>query len=496
MNLVFSRIAEHARRNPQRAAISDACNTIRYGQLQAEIERLSPLFTGRRVALLLANGCPWAVLDLAVLHAGATCIPLPAFFSDAQLRHVLADARPELVITDQPQRLTRLSHVAPEAQRTVAGAPATWFRMPVAAGGRFPADTRKLTYTSGTTGTPKGVCLGDDALQTVSVGLSRALRGNADDRTLSLLPLSTLLENIGGLYAPLYSGAHAFVPDLSECGIRGSSSVDAAALVAALHRFQPSSTIVVPQLLKAMVIAIEAGAVAPPHLRFVAVGGARTAPTLLARARRAGLPVFEGYGLSEACSVVSLNLPDSDRLGSVGQPLPHAQLRISENGEIVVGGTLFKGYLGQLDASPEEWRTGDLGYFDRGGYLHITGRADHAFTTAFGRNVAPEWIESELLGAGALLQAAVFGGGMPYNVAVLVVHPTTTGAGIRSAVAEANSRLPDYARVQRWTVAAEPFSAANGLANNAGAVDRGAVARRYALELENLYQGAEQHVSV
>ncbi len=429
MNLVISRIAEHARRDPQRAAVSDACNTISYGELQAEIERLSPLFTGHRVALLLANGGPWAVLDLAALHAGATCIPLPAFFSDAQLQHVLTDARPELVITDQPQRLTRLSHVAPEAQRTVAGSPTTWFRMSVDAGRRFPEDTRKLTYTSGTTGTPKGVCLGDEALQTVSVGLSKALRGTADDRTLSLLPLSTLLENIGGLYSPLYSGAHAFVPDLSECGIRGSSGVDAAALVRALHRFRPSSTIVVPQLLKAMVMAIESGAAARPHLRFVAVGGARTAPTLIARARQVGLPVFEGYGLSEACSVVTLNMPGSDRLGSVGQPLPHARVRITDDGEVVVGGALFKGYLGQLDASQEQWRTGDLGYFDRGGYLHITGRADHAFTTAFGRNVSPEWVESELLGNGALLQAAVYGDGMPYNVAVLVVHPTTTGAG-------------------------------------------------------------------
>ncbi len=495
MNLVFSRIAEHARRNPQRAAISDAGNTIGYAELHAEIERLSSLFAGRRVALLLANGCPWAVLDLAVLHAGATCIPLPTFFSDAQLRHVLADARPELVITDQPQRLTRLSHVAPEAQRTVSGAPTAWFRMPVAAG-RFSVDTRKLTYTSGTTGAPKGVCLSGEALQTVSVGLSKALRGNADDRTLSLLPLSTLLENIGGLYAPLYSGAHAFVPDLSECGIRGSSNVDAAALLKALHRFQPTSTIVVPQLLKAMVIAVEAGSHPPPQLRFVAVGGARTAPSLIARARRVGLPAFEGYGLSEACSVVSLNLPGNDRLGSVGQPLPHTQVRINDDGEVVVGGALFAGYLGQRDADPEEWRTGDLGYFDRGGYLHITGRADHAYTTAFGRNVSPEWIESELLGNGALLQAAVFGDGMPYNVAVLVVHPTATDAGVRSAVAEANSRLPDYARVHRWTVAAEPFCAANGLANNAGGVDRGAVSHRYAIELEHLYQGAQQHVGV
>ncbi len=488
MNRILERIAQHARHQPNQPALADGQVSFNYADLQGEIERLSDLLTGQRIALLLANGCAWAVLDLAILRQGATCIPLPPFFSDAQLRHVLTDARPDLIITDQPRRLTTLLQATPTLHGQVAGRRVAWFSLPRANEARFPPGTAKLTYTSGTTGHPKGVCLSATVMARVTLSLSAAVQAGSSDRALSLLPLSTLLENIGGLYAPLFSGAQASLPDLAECGMTGSSGVDPAQLMATLHRFNPSSIILVPQLLKVMVNAAQAGAPLPPSLRFVAVGGARTAPALIEQARSLGLPVYEGYGLSEASSVVSLNHPGADRVGSVGRPLPHLRVRIDADGEVVVSGDLFSGYLGQSEDAPSEWRTGDLGPLDADGYLFVTGRKCSAFATAYGRNVSPEWVESELLADPALLQAAVFGEGRPHNSAVLVPHPRANATSLSTAIVAINDRLPDYARIRRWIVADAPFSLHNGLANAAGVINRHAIGTAYAAHLETLDQ--------
>jgi long-chain acyl-CoA synthetase len=493
MKRILARIAQHAVQRADQTALSDSYDSLSYHELQDEITRLARLIDRRRVALLLPNSCAWAVLDLALQQRGATCIPLPTFFSDAQLAHVLSDAQPDLVITDQPQRLAGLlpDAAASLMHLTVAGRQLTGLRRAGAARNAFPPDTAKLTYTSGTTGQPKGVCLSGAAMAEVTLGLSAAVQGRANDRALSLLPLSTLLENIGGLYAPLYSGARAYLPDLAECGFSGSSGVDAVQLLTALNQYRPTTTILVPQLLKVMVAAAEGGAPLPAGLRFVAVGGARCAAGLIERAWRVGLPVYEGYGLSEACSVVSLNLPGHGRAAGTGCALPHARVRIADDGEVVVSGTLFSGYLGQPNAVAKEWHTGDLGRLDADGNLHISGRKRDAYATAYGRNVSPDWVEGELLGSTALLQAAVFGEGRPANVAVLVPHPQAGQATIEAAVAEANRRLPDYARVHHWLVAEQPFTPANGLASAGGAVLRAAVAQAYAAQIEQLYAEEE-----
>ena len=263
-------------------------------------------------------------------------------------------------------------------------------------------------------------------------------------------------------------------------------------LLAALHRYLPTTVILVPQLLKLLVECASAGGSLPSSLRFVAVGGAPCASRLIERASALGLPVFEGYGLSEAGSVISMNLPLAHRAGSVGMPLPHASVRVAGDGEIVVTDNLFRGYLGEGSSPPREWPTGDLGHLDADGYLYVTGRKKTAFATAFGRNVSPEWVEGELASDPAVLQAALFGEGRDRNVAVLVTHPAATRARIEAAVKAANARLPDYARVAAWHGCVTPFTAANGLAQASGSPNRRAIARHFADELETLY-ASEQH---
>jgi long-subunit acyl-CoA synthetase (AMP-forming) len=194
---------------------------------------------------------------------------------------------------------------------------------------------------------------------------------------------------------------------------------------------------------------------------LVAVGGAKVAPPLIAGARSIGLPAYEGYGLSECGSVVALNTPHADRPGSVGRVLPHLRISLAGDGEIVAGPHPFLGYIGE---PPQEgaYRTGDLGEFDADGWLRITGRKSNVLITAYGRNVAPEWVESELLAEPEIAQAAVFGEAATSLCALLVPTRGDLAAdAIEDAVARVNARLPDYARVGRWRGSA-PFDATRG----------------------------------
>ena len=277
-----------------------------------------------------------------------------------------------------------------------------WWRRE-AAPPMLPPGTSKITYTSGTTGAPKGVALSVKQQWDVARALADATAGLGLRRHLCLLPLAVLLENVAGVYAPSLAGMDVCLPPLAEVGLRGSSSFDAAACLAAIERWQAHSVILQPQMLAALTAALEHGARPPRSLRFAAVGGAKVSPALLARSRALGLPAYEGYGLSECASVVALNLPGADRPGSAGRPLPHAAVRIVD-GEIHV----------------QDVATGDLGRLDADGFLHVNGRRKHVLITSFGRNVSPEWPEAELLAGRAIAQAAVFGEARARLCALLV----------------------------------------------------------------------------
>jgi long-subunit acyl-CoA synthetase (AMP-forming) len=219
---------------------------------------------------------------------------------------------------------------------------------------------------------------------------------------------------------------------------------------------------------------------APECLRLVAVGGAAVGAKLLQAARSVGIPAYEGYGLSEGASVQTLNLPGADKPGTAGKPLPHARLRISDDGEIEVAGSLYSGYLGLPEAAPnvrQTWlATGDIGRLDAEGFLHIEGRRKHVLITAFGRNVSPEWIETAMRGENSIAQAVVFGDGQPALGAVL--WPTRADlpdAALQAGVEAANAGLPDYAQVRHWRRATLPFDAASGMATANGRPRRAAI---------------------
>jgi long-chain acyl-CoA synthetase len=361
------------------------------------------------------------------------------------------------------------------------------YELPATSTARLPKGTQKITFTSGTTGAPKGVCL--SAEQQVAVAASIASTIDVESpRHLCILPLSTLLENLAGVYAPLFRGGTVVVPSLADVGLNGSSQLDIPSLLECIGREQPNSLILVPEILSALAVAAECGWRPPSSLHFVAVGGGKVSAELLLRARRAGLPAFEGYGLSECGSVVTLNVPAADRAGSVGRPLPHVQLHIVNN-EIVVEGSTFLGYVDQ----PESWdagpvRTGDLGRIDADGYVYINGRAKNQLITSFGRNLSPEWVESELLAGPLLQQAVVIGDARPWCVALLWPRdPATTDEDIAAWIRNANQQLPDYARIVDWRRLPKPMTSDSGLLTDNGRPRRTQIERLYGPLIEQLY---------
>jgi len=464
----------HAERNDGAIALWGDSLKMDYAQMFAEVayrqERLRDEGV-KVVALALDNGVEAMLWDLAVLFEGLTCLTLPPFFSPAQRAHCLEQSHAERVIAEP--------HLAAELRANgYQPCGEFWCR---AFEGRpsIPVGTAKVTFTSGTTGAPKGVCLGADSLLRVARELYQASHGSDPRHHLALLPIAILLENLG-CYAALYAGATLSLPSQKSLGIQGASAVDAAQLLGCLATRQPHSLILVPQLLLMLVIAAEQKAFSPQGLRLAAVGGARVSKALLQRAQQLGVPVYEGYGLSECASVVSLNRPEAHRPGSVGRPLPHVEIRLAEDDEVLIKGSTLLGYLGQTDQPEQWWPSGDLGAFDEDGFLYLKGRKKHQFVTSYGRNVNPDWVEAELTQGGVIAQAFVYGEALPQNHALLWPHRADcSDAQLAAAVAEANSGLPDYAQVHRWTRLTHPFTAANGLLTANGRPRRDAIVARY-----------------
>ncbi len=466
---------------PGEPAVQGAGSTLSYGALLDAVEQLAGELTAGRVRVLatrLPNGPAWIVADLAALRAGVVHVPLPLFFTEEQQAFALGAAGADALLEVATPR------TAPSPALSVAGERLSFGRR-VAPVASMPGGTRKVTFTSGTTATPKGVCLGE-AMLVVAGGLAQALAPLAVRRHLCALPLPLLLENVAGVYAPLAAGATVVVPAADSVGLTGSSGFNPAALDAAVRRHRAESVIVLPQMLRAWSAWRSAVRAAPlPTLKFVAVGGAHVGSSAIATARLAGLPAFEGYGLSEAGSVQTLNLPHADRPGSAGRPLPHARVRIDADGEVWAAGSLMLGYLGaDRPALPAWLATGDLGRVDADGFLHIEGRRRNVLITSFGRNVSPEWVESALQASPAIAHAVVFGDGQPALGAVL--WPARAPAGddeLAQAVAHANERLPDYARIARWLRGRSPFTAAAGMATANGRPKRDSIERLHSADL-------------
>jgi long-subunit acyl-CoA synthetase (AMP-forming) len=480
---------------PTTTALQDAQRAVTYGELPTLLDAETAWLQAaaiERWAVLADNGVGWAVADLA-LHLGQwMSVPMPPSFTGAQLVHALDDAGIEGLLTDDPERAIsdlpgwRIDGAAPASGLVCLRRMLDPARRPA-----VPRGTHKVTYTSGSTATPKGVCLSGETLEAVARSVADATASIAIERHLCVLPLATLLENVAGLYAPLLRGATCLLSGREETGMN-YAGLDVPQFLRGVTRYAPHSLILVPELLQVLVLAAERGWSVPESLRFVAVGGARVSPALLERASAVGIPAYEGYGLSECASVVCLNTAEARRAGTTGRPLPHVRVRIDESGQVRVAGNGMLGYLGDPPRGAlDEIATGDLGAFDEDGFLRLHGRAGNRFITSLGRNVSPEWIESEVaqrLGGGTTIMA--YGEARPYVVLLVGAPAAFPDASIARAIADANAVLPSYAQVRRWLRVPSAFSAADGTLTANGRPRRPAILARYGSLLDEIYTEA------
>lgn len=473
-------------------AIDDGTLRLSYGDVQRSLaseRRWLQSMGVRRCALLAENSARWILSDLALLACEAVNVPIPPSFTRQQTAHVLDDAAIDWVLTGEAARFTS-DHpaftYAGSSHRTglaLLRRESSTLTKPSSSG------ISKVTYTSGSTGAPKGVCLSHEAIHAVTESLVAATASLGIQTHLCLLPLATLLENIAGVYVPLMTGATVVLRPCHAMGV-SYASLNVPLLLRAIDTTAAQSLILVPELLRVLVQANRGGWRPPSSLRFIAVGGGAVSTELLQQARSAGLPVFQGYGLSECASVVCLNTPAHDKPGSVGKPLSHARVRIDQDGEICVSGATMAGYLGGPLRADDEVRTGDLGEIDADGFVYVRGRVKNMFITSMGRNITPEWVESELASEPQILRAMVSGEARPHPVALVVASANASEQSIDQAIAHANSRLPDYARIRHWASFPEAPSLANGLLTANGRLRRAEIAAKYHSIIDSLYDHA------
>lgn len=431
----------------------EQASAMTYGELEsralnlaAELQRrFDTPAHGDHVVLGIAtrNSSDWLVADLACLFAGITALPLPLAFSQSQAEHLaercdgfLVDAAGERTLAERwmldfpDSRLRRISEPALAQPLLREPDGSDWIC--------------KIIHTSGTTSRPKGVRLSTAAVGAVLTSLRQWMPADAHRSYLSLVPLSLLLEQVTAAYLPLLAGGVVyFLPEGEP--LLGEPGTSPQRLIEWILRVEPTALTVPPIMLNRFYEQLAQGDAQSTRLSrylhsgvHITCGGAAVSLDILNALAEDDIPVFQGYGLSENASVVSMNTLEHQRLGSVGKPLPHVQVRIGADQTIEVkSSSLFSGYSGKdpsaCSMSDDGWMdTGDLGELDADGYLYVRGRKKNVICLPNGRNVSPEQVELEYREYPGVRDAAVFFDEAHGLVALLCVESAPDRAELAS----------------------------------------------------------------
>lgn len=458
LELFVQRLRDYAETQPNHHALADESITLTYSQLWERVQQLTATIRQapyQRIALDMENSVNWVVYDLAIVLSERVCIPIPPFFTPQQRLDVLRDCGADVVISANGK-------MQPLSQTTSA---------------ELPTGTAKITYTSGSTGIPKGVCLSAANMLKTVFALAERIGHVSTKRHLVLMPLAVLLENVAGVYLSLWLGHEVVLASPENLGITGSSSLDLSSFSVALKRYKAQSLILTPALLAAIVHNVENNQLDATTFKLLAVGGARLPEPLEQRAYALQLPLLQGYGLSEFGSVVTFNSPTNPAPGTVGKPLAHAKVEIKEN-EVWVSGNCMLGYLNQPQTwYPEALPTGDLGQFDACGNLQLLGRKKNTIVTAYGRNVDPEWLEGLIALEPEISQVVVLGDEQLPLTALLVPHQD--GMDAAKLIERINRDLPDYAKIHQFKLLSTPFTVANEQLTGTGRLRRDVIRAHY-----------------
>ena len=548
--------------------------------LIAEALRRLGLADGDRVLLVSENRPEWALADLAIMAAGCITTPAYITNTEGDHAHVLANSGAKAVIVSDRKLARPLLPAIIRtgiAEHVIAIEPLrpsqasfqlhTWSDLLQgdAVAARAAVDRRIATvrredpaciiYTSGTSGAPRGVLLSHGAILRNVAGAGEVLAadfGWSEERFLSFLPLSHALEHTAGLYLPIGLGANIWYAEGLD------------KLAANIEECRPTFMIVVPRLfemLRARIVkqvekqgrlanflldralslaerraAGEHRAIDWPierlldvtlrpkirrrfggHIKALISGGAPLNPEIGAFFQSLGLVMAQGYGQTETAPVVSVNFPSSGiKLDTVGPPLRGVEVKIAEDGEILVRGELVMlGYWNDEEATAKAivdgWlHTGDIGHLDEAGRIVITDRKKDIIVNDKGDNIAPQKLEGMLTLQPEIAQAMVSGDKRPYVVALIVpdadwafewakanIEPFDMAelqqlpafrSAIRAAIDRVNEDLSVTEKVRQFAFADEPFSVGNGMMTPSMKIRRGPIRERYGDRLAALYR--------
>jgi len=527
---------------------------------------------GDRIAILMENQPDWAVADYAILSIGAVSVPLYCSFRPQDMAYVLNDSGAVAVFTSGGKLLQNLMHAingdthvkhvySVESLDEEGGSQLLQPMRELEANqiadeklserlGKVDRDTlATLVYTSGTTANPKGVMLTHGNILTNLESVPAVISDlNSGDKMLSFLPLAHALERTGSHFLPYSFGisvAFAERPDtvaknLTEAcptimiavprmlevvrnRILGQVATQPAISRKLFHAFlklshKPDrgwlsefSFRQLDRLVGAKVRGRFGG-----RLRVMISGGAPLSIEVAEFFEAMGLPVIEGYGLSESAPLLSVNPLNDRRLGSVGTAAKGVEINIAEDGEILArGANIMPGYWKQKQATKEAlidgWlHTGDIGHIDEDGYLYVTDRKKDIIVNSGGENIAPQRVEAVLVADEMIEQALVYGDQKPYLVALIVPNkdacmtwakakglPETGWEHVcnsdilkkflQTRINEALHPLNQFEQVRRTHLLPRPFTIEEGLLTPTMKIKRRQVYKKYGDILESLY---------
>ena len=500
---------------------------------------------GDRVAILSENRIEWAIADQAMLSIGAVCVPIYATLPADHVGPLLADSGAVGAFVSSEAQRAKVESVRAEAPGL------KWvvsFDVDGAAGDGPSATPRSATppgaddlatiiYTSGTTGVPKGVMLTHGNLVSNAIASLTALDLGPHDVHLSFLPLNHIFERTAGYNVMIYAGAT----------IAYAESIERAA--ANLVEVRPTILLAVPRFYEKLIdrvmevakaagfprdalafwgrdVAVKWAAVklegrgVPPgialqhalanvlvypalrrrlggRIRYCFSGGAALPRETGLFFYGVGMPIMEGYGLTETSPVIAVNTAKHYKLGTVGRPVPGVEVRIAEDGEILVRGpSVMKGYWSR----PEEtaaaleggwFHTGDIGEIDADGFLRITDRKKDLIVTSGGKKIAPQPIQNALKKSPRILEAIVVGDGRKYATALIVAANGATREAIAADVDGVNKTLASYETIKRFELIPNDLTVENGSLSQKLEVKRRVISDRYRDLIERMYHGEE-----
>jgi long-subunit acyl-CoA synthetase (AMP-forming) len=505
---------------------------VTWGQLRSKVHRLAGglaslgVGRGEQVAMLLTNRPEFLVVDLATQFAGGTPMSIYAtspvaeiayLLDDAAARVIVTEARFEAIVREAVDRaavdpvVVVLAHEGEAALQPIVDSCPAGFDALAAAQAVGPGDVATLVYTSGTTGPPKGVQLTHRNMAAMwRAALSMDPRLHRMERVLSYLPSAHIADRLWCLQGPVRAGACVtYVPD-------------PATLPAAMVEVRPTFFLGMPRMWEKFRVALlnrvpDGGRFDDPEVArallagigldgevVTLTGGAPLDVEILNFYSRIGLPLLEGYGMTEVSGVITSTRVGRGRAGTVGIPFDGIEIRLADDGEIEVRGeAVMLGYRNAPEATtaaigPDGWlRTGDIGTIEEDGFLTIVGRKKDLLITSGGKNVSPASVENAIRAASPLVGPVLaIGDRRPYVTALISLDPVESrgwsgdalNAAIAAAVADANRTLAQAAQVKRFAIVPDVWDPASGFVTPTLKLKRETACEHYAKEIEVLYE--------